>query len=76
MANAQTGGALPVSNEESDSVGMNTPSSDDDEAELYDCSVNGDGPGVEDEGEEQDEGGDEEVVGSEERLTNGLNAEG
>ena len=75
ISNAQTGDALPIMNEESDSVGIETPSSDD-EAELYDCSVNGDGPGVENEGEEQDTGAYEEVVESEERLTNGLNAEG
>ena len=37
-ANAQTEDALPLPNEESDSVGIDTPSSDD-EAELYESSV-------------------------------------
>lgn len=75
MSNAQSQEVEPGMNEVSDSVGMDTPSSDD-EAELYDCSVNGDRPRVEDEDEEQDEGVDEELVESRGGLTNGLNAEG
>ena len=74
ISNAQTEDARLDTNGESDSVGVDTPDSDD-EAELYDSSVKGDGPGVEGEGKEQDTGAYEEVVESEERLTNGLNAE-
>lgn len=61
ISNAHTEDAHPDTMEESDSVGIDTPGSDD-EAELYDSSVRGDGPGVEDEGEEQDTGAYEDVV--------------
>ena len=75
MSNAQSQVEVePGMNEASDSVGMDTPSSDD-EDDLYDASVNGDGSGEKDEGEEQDDGGDEEVLASEEGRSNGLNAE-
>ena len=50
-SNSQAENAAPETNEESDSVGIDTPDSDD-EAELYDSSVRGDGEGVENEGEE------------------------
>ena len=75
MSNAQSQVEVePEMNEASDSVGIDTPNSDDEDY-LYHGSVDGDWSGEEDEGGEQGEGEDEEVVASEEGRSNRLNAE-